>query len=161
MPGGAEDVVAFGDVVGGLRLDVDAGDAGEEGCSFIERGGADVDGLIQQSGLRGGEGAEENAGLGRGAGTEFGDGDWRATIACGACISGGRITEARSMEDADELLRVGREDGALGAGEVVLRQGRDALKEPGADLVVEEPGWKRLLASTGRAAAVTKCLGEC
>jgi hypothetical protein len=61
MPGGAEDVVAFGDVVGGLRLDVDAGDAGEEGCSFIERGGADVDGLIQQSGLRGGEGAEENA----------------------------------------------------------------------------------------------------
>ena len=38
---------------------------------------------------------------------------------------------------------VGREDGALGAGEVVLGEGGDLLEELGPRLVVEEPGGVR------------------
>jgi hypothetical protein len=39
----------------------------------------------------------------------------------------------------DDFVGVGGEDGALGAGEVILWELGDLLEEPGAGLVVEEP----------------------
>ena len=67
---------AVGDVVGDLAADGDAGDGALDlvAC-FVERGGADVDGLVEDGGLAVTEGAEKDAGLGGGAGAEFGDGE--------------------------------------------------------------------------------------
>jgi hypothetical protein len=42
---------------------------------------------------------------------------------------------------------VGGEEGALGAGEVVLGEGGDLFEELGAALVVKEPGGEGLLRS--------------
>ena len=79
-----------GDVVGDARVDGDAGDAAlDGGAGLVEGGGADVDGLVEDvrlppqrartarrgPRLEAGEGAEEDAGFGGGAGTELGDGD--------------------------------------------------------------------------------------
>ena len=48
---------------------------------------------------------------------------------------------------------MGGEEGALGAGEVVLGQGGDLFEELGAGLVVEEPRGEGLLRRTEAAAA--------
>ena len=109
-----------GDVVGDLGVDVDAGDGLLQGLGLFEAGGADVDGLVEDVGLDGGGGAEEDAGLGGGACAELGEGDG-------------------SVQVADDVRGVGGEDGAFGAGEVVLGEGGDLLEEAGAGLVVEEP----------------------
>jgi hypothetical protein len=111
----------FGDVVGDARADGDLGY-----CAFdtvaggFECGGADVDGLIEDGGLAAGERAEEDAGLGSGAGAELGDGN-------------------RRVEGEEDLIGVGGEEVALGAGEVVLGECGDLLEEVGAGFVVEEP----------------------
>jgi len=44
-------------------------------AGFLEGGWADVDRLVEHCRLAAGKGAEEDAGLGGGAGAEFGDGD--------------------------------------------------------------------------------------
>ena len=53
----------------------------------------------------------------------------------------------------EDLVGVGGEEGALGAGEVVLGEGGDLLEEAGAGGVVEEPGgegfWRGGEAATG------------
>ena len=51
-----------------LRLDDDAGDGLLQFAGFVEGGGADVDGLVEDFGLEAGEGAEKDAGFGCGAG---------------------------------------------------------------------------------------------
>ena len=63
---------------------------------------------------------------------EFGDGHWRG-------------------EAAEDRVRMGSEDRALGAGEVVLGQRGNLLKELRATLVVEEPRRQRLLRGFGKA----------
>ena len=124
---GALEGVGLGDVVGDLGMDEDAGDGGGEvGGGFGECGGADVDGLVEDLGLEAGGGLEEEAGLGGGAGAKFGDGD------------GGDEFE-------EDFVGVGGEEGALGAGEVILGECGDLLEELGATLVVEEPGREGLL----------------
>ena len=50
--GGALERVGLGDVVGELRLDGEAGNGRGEGCGGLsKRGGADVDGLVEDLGL--------------------------------------------------------------------------------------------------------------
>ncbi len=104
----------------------------ERGVGGFERGGADVDGLIEDLRLKARGGAEQDAGLGGGAGAELGDRD-------------------RWLERAEDLVGVGGEDRALGAGEVVLGECGDLLEEFGAAVVVEEPGWEGLLRHGGEA----------
>ena len=114
-----------GDVVGDLRANRNGREStlqGLAGC--FEGGGADVDGLVEDLRLEAGERAEEDAGLGGGAGAEFGEGEI------------GREVE-------EDLVGVDLEQGALGAGEVVLGERGDLLEEAGALLVVEEPRGKR------------------
>ena len=55
--------VGLGDVVGYLGLDVEAGDVGGEGFGGFEGGGADVDGLVEELGLKAGGGLEEKTGF--------------------------------------------------------------------------------------------------
>jgi hypothetical protein len=113
--------VGLGNVVGDLGVDADAGDGGGEvGGGFVERGGADVDGLVEDFGLEVSCCEEEEAGFGGGAGAELGDGDGRG-------------------EFAENVVSVGGEEGALGAGEVVLGECGDLFEELRAALVVEEP----------------------
>jgi len=129
---GTGDGVALGDVVGDVRLDADAANRSERGVGGFERGGADVDGLIEDLGLEVRSSAEQDAGLGGGAGAKLGDGD-------------------RRLERAEDLIGVSGEDRALGAGEVVLGELGDLLEELGATFVVEEPGREGVLRRGGEA----------
>ena len=66
-------------------------------------------------------------------------------------------------ELAEDVVGVGGEEGALGAGEVVLGELGDLLEELGAALVVEEPGGRvfcGLAVSPARASCRTASLGE-
>ena len=118
---GTSEVDWFGNVIGDLGTNGEIGDRSFECFGFGEAGGAYVDGLVEEAGLGASGGAEEDAGLGGGACAKLGDGD-------GA---------GKKRED---FSGVRGEDGALGAGEVVLGEGGDLLEELGAGLVVEEPG---------------------
>ena len=125
----ADEGDGLGDVVGELGKDGYAGDLGfEGGLGFGEAGVRDVDGLVRHVGLAADGGAEEDAGLGRGAGAELGDGE--------ASSFGVRF---RLGGEGDDLVGVGGEEGSLGAGEVVLGELGDLLEEGGAGFVVEEP----------------------
>ena len=78
--GRALDADRVGDVVGDAGADGDAGDVAFDGfAGFVERGGADVDGLVEDVGLEAGESAEEDSGFGGRAGAELGDGEGRVT----------------------------------------------------------------------------------
>ena len=129
---GAGDGVALGYVVGDVRLDAQAGDACERGVGGFERGGADVDGLLEDLRLEARGGAEKDAGLGGGAGAQLRDGD-------------------RRLERAEDLIGAGGEDGALGAGEVVLGESGYLFEELRAEVVVKEPRWEGLLRRGGEA----------
>src|ERR1039458_2318834 len=74
--GRALDADRFGDVVGDLGADGDAGDVAFDGfAGFVEGGGADVDGLVEDVRLLPREGAEEDSGFGGRAGAELGNGE--------------------------------------------------------------------------------------
>jgi len=114
----------LGGVVGDLWLDGDAGDVGlEVGSRLIEGAWGDIYGLVEDASLPLDRGGEEDAGLGGGACAEFKEGE-------GVAGSG----------DVEDLVRMLGEDGAFGAGEVVLGKSGDLLEEVGAAIVVEEPG---------------------
>lgn len=93
------------------------------GCGFVESAGRDVYGLVENASLPPDGGGQKDAGFGGGSGTEFEDGKGMAT-----------------GSGFENVLGVRGEDGALGAGEVVLREGGDLFKEIGAASVVKEPG---------------------
>ena len=143
--GGVLEGVGLGDVVGYLGVDVEAGEGGGEVFSGFEGRGADVDGLVEDVGLETGGGGEEEAGLGGGAGAQFGDGE-----GVGGAEDLGR-GGAGGEELAEDVVGVGGKESALDAGEVVLGEGGDGLKELGAALVVEEPGGEGLLGPGGEA----------
>ena len=74
--GGTLDGERVGDVVGDARADGDAWDGALDlRVGFVERGGADVDGLVEDVRLDLGERAQQDAGLAGGAGAELGDGE--------------------------------------------------------------------------------------
>ena len=113
-------------VVGDLTADGDAGDVGEDVfAGSVEGGLGDVYGLVDDVSLMADGGSEEDAGLGGGACAELDEGEGLPFGAGGG---------------GDDLVGVGGEDAALGAGEVVLGEGGDLLEEMGAGFVVEEPG---------------------
>ena len=143
---GAVEGVAFGDVVGNLGLDDDAGNVGGEGGGgFVECRRADVDGAVEDLRLEADGGLEKEAGLGGGAGAELGDGYGvlRREGRAGGRAGGGEFEE--------DVVGMGGEEGALGAGEVVLGEGGDFFEQLGASLVVEEPGREGLLRRGGEA----------
>src|SRR6266851_395985 len=112
-------------VVGDLNADNNARDVGADVLAGRrERGRGDVDGLVDDASLPADCGGEEDSGLGGGACAQFDQGQ-------GLSVSSGLL---------DDFVSVRGEDAALGAGEVVLGQGRNLLEEVGTGFIVEEPG---------------------
>ena len=139
---------AFAGVVGDLDAHGDAGDVGANAAAGLaECGGGDVYRLVDDGSLPTDGGGEEDAGLGSGAGSELDEGKDR----CGIGAAGERGLR-------DDIVGVGGEDAALGAGEIVLGELGDLLEELGAGFIVEEPGGEGL-GSRGEAVARFRCYG--
>src|SRR6185503_18402968 len=112
----------------------------------VERRDRDIDRLVDHAPLQPDCRREKNARLGGGARSKL---DERKGL---AWLAGGRT---------DDLIRVGREDGALDAGQVVLGQRGDLLEEMRTCLVVEEPGRKGLLSRGSRGQTRAGFAGYC
>ena len=96
----AVDAVTLGDVVGDLGTDGELGDVGFELDGFVEGGGADVDGLVDDFVLEAGGGFEEDAGFGGGAGAQLDDSDGgafsgKARISSAYCSKRARSVRVR------------------------------------------------------------------
>ena len=121
-------------VVGDLTSHGDAGDVREDVLTGLgQRGLRDIDGLIDDASLLPHRGGEQNSGLGGGACAKFDESE----LARGPLPAG---------SFAKDLFGMRCEDAAFGARQVVLGKLGDLLEEPGACLVVEEPGRQRLWA---------------
>ena len=87
---------------------------------LVESAGADVDRLVENARLPAGRRFKQQARLGSGSGAELDEGH--------IC-----------PERIEDLVGMGGEDVSFGAGEVVLGQFGDLLKERRADLIIKKP----------------------